>query len=62
MKQYKISFYKRRRDWQEAAIYYREFPNYFELVAWCNGVLSACNYYRYFHETVSKEIFAIKTK
>lgn len=55
MKAYKIQFYKRRRDWDAAAVYYREFPNYLELIAWCNDMQSKCGYYRYFYETISAE-------
>ena len=55
MKQYKIHFYKRRRDWLPTATYYREFETYPERIAWCNEMQQTCKYYRFFDVRISKE-------
>lgn len=57
MKQFKISFYKRRRDWIPSAIYYREFSSWKELQEWCKSMQNSCGYYRFFDEKISPETY-----
>lgn len=61
MKQYRISFYKRRKDWLPVAVYYREFDSYTELEQWCKAIQTECSYHRYFNETVDMKTFLANT-
>lgn len=56
MKQYCITFYKKRNNVLRAvSVFYREFQTIEELIIWCNSIKNECNYYRFSHKQISKE-------
>ncbi len=57
MKQYKISFYKSKKDWVAASIYYREFATIGDLYEWCKDFKDSCNYAFYTIGKITKSEF-----